>query len=43
MARLDWSSPAATLERQVRAFDPAPGAWSLLDEAPVKFFGAADG
>jgi methionyl-tRNA formyltransferase len=25
--RLDWSRPAATLERQVRAFDPWPGAW----------------
>lgn len=43
MARLDWSLPADTLEREVRAFDPAPGAWSLLDGAPVKFFGAARG
>jgi methionyl-tRNA formyltransferase len=25
--RLDWSKPAAALERQVRAFDPWPGAW----------------
>ena len=25
--RLDWSRPAAALERQVRAFDPWPGAW----------------
>jgi methionyl-tRNA formyltransferase len=41
LARLDWAAGADTLERQVRAFDPAPGAWSLLDEAPVKFFGAA--
>ncbi len=26
-ARLDWRRPAAELERQVRAFDPWPGAW----------------
>src|SRR4051812_33716065 len=26
-ARLDWRHPAAGLERQVRAFDPWPGAW----------------
>ena len=26
-ARLDWRRPAEFLERQVRAFDPWPGAW----------------
>src|SRR4051794_28888002 len=26
-ARLDWRRPAIELERQVRAFDPWPGAW----------------
>jgi len=26
-ARLDWRRPAIALERQVRAFDPWPGAW----------------
>ncbi len=26
-ARLDWHRPAVELERQVRAFDPWPGAW----------------
>jgi methionyl-tRNA formyltransferase len=26
-ARLDWRLPAVPLERQVRAFDPWPGAW----------------
>jgi methionyl-tRNA formyltransferase len=25
--RLDWTQPAASLERQVRAFGPSPGAW----------------
>jgi methionyl-tRNA formyltransferase len=39
VARLDWSRDAASLERQVRAFDPAPGAWTSLDGAPVKLFG----
>jgi methionyl-tRNA formyltransferase len=40
MARVDWRREAAALERQVRAFDPAPGAWTTLDGAPVKLFGA---
>ena len=26
-ARLDWTRPAVELERQVRAFNPVPGAW----------------
>lgn len=45
VARMDWGRDAAALARQVRAFDPTPGAWSLLDEAPVKLFGGepADG
>jgi methionyl-tRNA formyltransferase len=38
-ARLDWTRDAASLERQVRAFDPVPGAWTALDGAPVKLFG----
>jgi methionyl-tRNA formyltransferase len=38
-ARLDWTRDAASLERQVRAFDPVPGAWTFLDGAPVKLFG----
>jgi methionyl-tRNA formyltransferase len=39
LARLDWSRDAATLARAVRAFDPEPGAWSLLGEQEVKLFG----
>ena len=39
MARVDWSRDALALERQVRAFDPVPGAWTSLDGAPVKLFG----
>jgi methionyl-tRNA formyltransferase len=38
-ARLDWTRDAASLERQVRAFDPVPGAWTALEGAPVKLFG----
>jgi methionyl-tRNA formyltransferase len=29
-ARLDWSKSAADLSRAVRAFNPVPGAWTLL-------------
>jgi methionyl-tRNA formyltransferase len=30
-ARLDWSQPAALLERQLRALNPWPGCWTDLD------------
>ncbi|MBA3259055.1 MAG: methionyl-tRNA formyltransferase [Gemmatimonadales bacterium] len=39
VARMNWSRDAGALARQVRAFDPAPGAWTMLDQAPVKLFG----
>jgi methionyl-tRNA formyltransferase len=39
MARMEWTRDAASLERQVRAFDPAPGAWTSLNGASVKLFG----
>ena len=39
-ARLDWRRDAPALARQVRAFDPAPGAWTTLGEGPLKLFGA---
>ena len=39
-ARLDWHRDALSVERQIRAFDPVPGAWTTLDGAPVKLFGA---
>jgi methionyl-tRNA formyltransferase len=38
-ARLDWTQNAASLERQVRAFDPVPGAWTSLDGMAIKLFG----
>jgi methionyl-tRNA formyltransferase len=38
MARLVWERDAATLVRQVRAFDPFPGAWTTLNSATLKLF-----
>jgi len=38
---LDWSRPAFDLERAVRAFRPAPGAFALLDGEPVKVWRAS--
>jgi len=35
-ARLDWQEPAAALHRQVRAYNPVPGAFFLLDDMPIK-------
>jgi methionyl-tRNA formyltransferase len=40
-AHLDWSSDADTLVRQLRAFDPSPGAWTTHAGAPLKLFAAA--
>ena len=37
---LGWSRPALELERAVRAFRPAPGAFALLEGAPVKIWRA---
>jgi methionyl-tRNA formyltransferase len=39
LARLDWGKDAETLARQIRAFDPAPGAWTMLHGSPLKLFG----
>lgn len=38
-ARVEWSAGAAAVSRQIRAFDPVPGAWSRLGELEVKLFG----
>lgn len=40
-ARLDWRQPAQQLHRQVRAYDPVPGAYFLLDDMPVKCWQAS--
>jgi methionyl-tRNA formyltransferase len=39
-ARLDWSRPAAELERRVRAFNPWPACHTSLDGETVKLLGA---
>jgi methionyl-tRNA formyltransferase len=35
-ARVDWSRPAAAIDRQVRACEPTPGAWSTYDGQRIK-------
>jgi methionyl-tRNA formyltransferase len=44
-ARIDWSSSAAEIERQVRAFAPTPGAWFEAEGGRIKLLEAetADG
>jgi methionyl-tRNA formyltransferase len=40
-ARIDWSLTAAQLERCVRAFNPWPMSWMIIDEQPVKIWKAS--
>jgi methionyl-tRNA formyltransferase len=42
VARLVWERDAATLVRQIRAFDPAPGAWAEHERTTLKLFGARE-
>ncbi|SFF22856.1 methionyl-tRNA formyltransferase [Fontimonas thermophila] len=35
-ARIDWTQDAVTLARRIRAFNPWPGAWSLLDGERIR-------
>jgi len=42
-ARLDWRLPAARLERQVRAFDPWPGAYFLVGDERIRVLSAEIG
>jgi methionyl-tRNA formyltransferase len=39
-AAIDWSQPAAVIERRCRAFDPFPGASFVLDDEVVKLWRA---
>ncbi len=41
-ARLDWSRPAAELDRRVRAYNPFPGAVTTLDGEPLKLWRATE-
>jgi methionyl-tRNA formyltransferase len=42
MARIGWQEDAKTLVRRIRAFDPAPGAWTVLGGQPLKLFGGRE-
>ena len=42
-ARIDWSLPAGEIERQVRAFAPAPGAWFEANGERIKLLEAVAG
>lgn len=38
---LDWTQPAAAIERKVRAFDPWPGTFTTSSKGPVKILSVA--
>ena len=38
--KIDWSDPADTIERKIRAFDPWPGAFMKFDGHNLKIFSA---
>ncbi len=39
LASIRWEEPASRIDRQARAFDPRPGAWTTLRDREVKLFG----
>jgi len=39
-AHIDWTHPAAAIERQVRAFNPVPGASTTMSGQPLKIWAA---
>jgi methionyl-tRNA formyltransferase len=39
-AHIGWDQEAEAIARRIRAFDPAPGAWTTLDGVAMKLFGA---
>ena len=42
-ARIDWTQPAEQVDRQVRAFNPMPGAWLEANGERIKLLEAAVG
>jgi methionyl-tRNA formyltransferase len=42
-ARIDWTRPAEEIERQVRAFNPVPGAWFEANGERIKLLDAEIG
>lgn len=39
-AQIDWTQPAEVVGRKIRAFNPVPGAWTLLDGQTLKIWTA---
>jgi methionyl-tRNA formyltransferase len=39
VARLHFTEPAVQVAREIRAYDPRPGAWATLRDAEVRLFG----
>lgn len=39
-AKINWQEPAEVIERKIRAFNPAPAAWTLWQDAPLKIWRA---
>ena len=39
-AEIDWAQPATTIDRQIRALAPFPGAWTLINGERVKLLGS---
>jgi len=40
VTRVQWTEDAEAAARRIRAFDPVPGAWTVLDGNELKLFGA---
>ena len=38
LARVDWAKPAEEVSNLIRGMDSVPGAWTTLEDAPVKLF-----
>ncbi|MES2178449.1 MAG: methionyl-tRNA formyltransferase [Gemmatimonadota bacterium] len=39
-ARIDWTASAYEVARHIRAYDPKPGSWSVVNGSEAKLFGA---
>jgi len=39
-AQIDWNQPAKVIERSIRAFDPWPVAWAMLNSERIRIFSA---
>jgi len=41
--RIDWTCPAESVARKIRAFDPKPGAWTSCRSRELKLYGGSAG